>query len=192
MPFTTYSGWLLPVRDVMPRITTLLAPLGPVPTPLTLTPATLPSSPFTKLFSRASVSVTPFTSDTEYPSFRRSFCMPKAVTITLFNCAEDSCSFTSMVAWSPTFTSSSWKPTNENTRVAVLAADMENLPFASVTVTVFVPLTLTVTPEIGWLSTVLVTVPLIILSAKGLRAKELMLWVSIKSNNKAVHFVNNG
>ena len=159
MPFNTYSGWLLPVILVMPRITTLLAPFGPVATPLTFTPAILPSKLFTKLFSRASVIVPPLTSVTEQPIALFSFEIPNAVTTTSFNCSLTNSSFISSTVWLPTATSRVLQPTFVKTSIDLLFAAIAKAPVLLVDTLVLVPFKVTVTPFKGTLVSISVTVP---------------------------------
>src|SRR5690606_41493964 len=63
-PSTMYSGWLFPLIDRSPRMTTRLSPPTPVPERVTERPATLPESELSTFSSRASDSSLELTSCT--------------------------------------------------------------------------------------------------------------------------------
>ena len=91
----TYSGWLFPVRELFPRITTRVEDVGP-PAEINCTPDTFPDSMFSKFASRTSV-VVPMSIDWRaYPKDLASRLIPKAVTTTSTNYFVSSASVTLM------------------------------------------------------------------------------------------------
>src|ERR1700754_1496950 len=123
---------------------------GPPATPLTSTPATLPSSEFSIFTSRVLVSSSPLTSVTEYPRAFLSFRIPSAVTTTsvsaLFDTSSDTCTATE---GSPIVTSFDVNPTAEITRTSPCFASMAKIPSAFVETPFLVPFFETEAPASG-------------------------------------------
>ena len=65
IPSTTYSGWLFPVNELEPRITTLEEPFAPMAPPVILTPATLPCKALIAFVEGLALSSSPSTLVTE-------------------------------------------------------------------------------------------------------------------------------
>ena len=65
IPSTTYSGWLFPVNELEPRITTLEEPFAPMAPPVILTPATLPCKALIAFVEGFALSSSPSTLVTE-------------------------------------------------------------------------------------------------------------------------------
>ena len=78
----TYNGWLEPLNELIPRITTELEPPGLEEAEEICTPATLPAKPETISPVRFSCNSSPFTAVAEKPMAFSERLIPIAVTTT--------------------------------------------------------------------------------------------------------------
>ena len=148
-PSITNKGWLVPDIELKPlRIIPEEAPAVPV-VGVTLRPATLPCSAFTKFSLCVSAISAPLTVWMEYPSSLGAFLISMAVTTT--SSMVPSFSIILIVTLPPSFTLDCWLPklTELNTNTSPALAVMVKFPFASVLVPVAAPFTSTEAPTTG-------------------------------------------